>query len=273
MPLPELIAEATDDLRTLYDDAETDLGRDLTDDERDSIADEFLAGLDDEEATMNREAVIESLATNCDCFAKNADVLELLDDEQLAEIADAQEVVNAVREAAPTLTVNAMPAAIKKKMACDDPEEPDEDDPATPPKKKAPMSTQNADEWLRAAPPEVRTVLNHAESILNREKSAIVDRLVANVAAEKRPTHIEKLMRRDLSDLQDELERMPESQSAPATNGYVGQFAGNPASYVGAAAPALNRAGPKDFDENESDESGRPVWNWEEVKKEHRKRD
>lgn len=103
-----------------------------------------------------------------------------------------------------------------------------------------PLSLQD---WINQAPPEGQRVLHHAARIERREKEQVVNRLVANVSAEKRPARTESLMKRDLDELYEMLELIP--QSAPVANtAHEGSTVDDHlANYLGAATPVVNRAG------------------------------
>jgi len=98
------------------------------------------------------------------------------------------------------------------------------------------VTKMTTEEYLKTtnAPPEVVAAVQNSVRVVNQAKSRIVDGLVANVKDEtKRKSHIDLLMKKDLTELEMELERMP----APATTDNHGQWDN------GYIPPAPNYAG------------------------------
>jgi len=76
---------------------------------------------------------------------------------------------------------------------------------------------QTATEWLKGAPPEVRSAVTNAMSLEKQAKAKLVQRLVGNVSdAAKRQATGAKLMTKSLDELQELVSLIPE---APVQNG------------------------------------------------------
>ena len=81
---------------------------------------------------------------------------------------------------------------------------------------------QTAQEWLDAAPAEVRNTFQHAASLEAGEKQRIIDRLTANVKDEKL---VEHLGTKSLDDLRTLLILAPPERE-PAATSYAGASTG-----------------------------------------------
>ena len=152
-------------------------------------------------------------------------------------------VVNAIAEAAPDIELNAMPAFVKEKIAAKDKEETcnEDDEECLAAEKKKAEATKNQrtkkeekmtdQEWLAAAPPTVRSAVQNAMAIEQREKETLVRQLTANVSDEDAQERLAKtLMAKPLDELHDLMALAPAPAPEPAR-----------ASYMGAAAPATNK--------------------------------
>ena len=180
---------------------------------------------------MTRQEAIDYITANCDCWKGDAETLNKLSDDKLVKlkretdkILEQQAVVNAVRQgfgAPASLTVNAMPAFIQekidaKKKAAAGEEEEELDEKGNPVKKAPPKKEMSTNEWMQAAPPDVREAVQNSLVIVKREQSAIVQKLVANVAnAETKKTLAARLMQKPLEELRDMLAMIP---AAPTHN-------------------------------------------------------
>ncbi len=128
------------------------------------------------------------LTTNCECWKGKADTLNALPDEALVDVyndkvkvQEAEHIYNAVRTFAgdDTLTTNAMPAALakgkpKKKPPMEMGEEDDTDLEGEP--------AMNVEQYLAKAPKPIADAITNALKIVDREKTELVGKLVANCA-------------------------------------------------------------------------------------------
>lgn len=105
---------------------------------------------------------------------------------------------------------------------------PEEEAVEEPPAKKGP-ACNTMEEWLRSAPQEVRETFNHAKEVTDREKRAIVHRIVANARGDKAALTA-KYMKKPLSELQE----------------LASEFVVEPANYTGVGGVAHNAAADKD---------------------------
>lgn len=133
---------------------------------------------------MDREKAVEYLTANCDCWKDGADVLNELDEEAVVEMAENALVVNAAREVIgeEDISANEMPAALKKmvkgkKPAAED-EDGDEDYQSNNTERGRSMTDE---EFMAAAPPAVRRMVENAQRTERRERKTLVARLTANV--------------------------------------------------------------------------------------------
>lgn len=237
----------------------------------------------EETAVDEKLKVVNTLTANCGCWKGKADLLNNLTVEDLKELAEQHEIVKNLK-ADPEkykLAVNAttmckggkepdgdekgLPAG---KMLADNEGDPapaggnqgppqsrvppihKDINPDAPTGNKAPTPERKpmtSEEWLAAAPPEVRERDAFAQQILNQHKLGVVQRLVANVAdPEKRKLLGNRYLGKTLPELEEMLELLP----SPVANRqqYVdpGQYQA-PALYVGANAPyTANAAGDPD---------------------------
>jgi len=152
----------------------------------------FLKG--DDMSGLDRDAVINGLITNCDCWSEeDKEVLNGFSDDKLKALAtDAAKRITAEKKVV-ELTSNA------STMPKDDDEDEETD---TKKKKKGEEkdkgkvmneagvgmgdSPKTMDEFFASAPPEVREVFNQAKKISDANKQRMIDRLVENAADEKK---------------------------------------------------------------------------------------
>lgn len=228
--------------------------------------------------TMNREEAIGYLTANCDCWkaAADRDVLNTFTDDKLAalkaaaEKAKAQEaVVNTARAALKLpadLTLNAMSAAMEAKcremMAAEKPAA-NTLGGGSPPPAQPPVKPQTTDEWLATAPVAVRTAVQNAMLIEQREREHLVARLVANApddASRQAAAAVYGALGLDaLRPLVAALPA-PATPALPAAGALPGGFAFP--SYLGAAgAPATNRLAALD----PNDVPREHTWDWAEL--------
>lgn len=181
---------------------------------------------------MDRNAKILYLTTNCDCWKdeEGKKVLNGFTDGKVAQLFDQYAKPPAPAATAPT---------------------------------PAPANNYSSDEaWLASAPPGVKAAVYEAMQVVNQAKSRIVDKLVANVAHDKRQKHIDVLMLKTKDELEMELERLP-VQSGMTNNGYVPPTLAP--RYIGAGATPGQATGQQVNNTQEDDEILHlPVINWNE---------
>jgi len=134
-----------------------------------------------ETMSMNREATISWLTTNCSCWKDEGDkeVLNKLSDEKLTKLKDAAEKSKA-------LAVNQVAT------------------PAPAPTPVAPAATVlTTAEWLATAPPEVRTAVQNSMRIAEDHKQILIARITANVESEEeKKGHYTRLATKSVEDLE-----------------------------------------------------------------------
>lgn len=206
-----------------------------------------------------RNKAIKYITTNCACWKDegDVDVLNEFSDEKLANLVstakghrEAEAVVNTLREYDSELTVNAMPAFIKKaiekkkKAKAEDEEEEvenmdeeEEEEEVVPPTKNkgGKSATKNerpmtAKEWLKNAPSEIRSVVHNAMRRELAEKQKLISVITANKANlfskeqlnAKDATELEMLAKlaggSRVNNEEDELEALYLGQNTPIGN-------------------------------------------------------
>jgi hypothetical protein len=195
-----------------------------------------------EGATMTRDELLARVTANCgDCDDDDRAAFARLSDAALAALAG-----NAGMACPPgmdpeewaKMTDEEKKAHLEKKGMTGNTQTPDVRGGPTPPATPAKPPTIN--EWLAAMPPEARGVWDNAVAIERRERTALVDRLVANVQGEPKQALAKRLSGKPLDELRELTALLPppaEPQQAAAPH------------YWGAAgAPAANAA--KDDSDN-----------------------
>lgn len=231
-----------------------------------------------------REEMIVNLLSCNDCGYDEDDreVLENFSDEKLQKVAnyhsaakknfktakEQEAVVNSLRETlgdgAEELTLNAMPAFIKEKIAAKEGKEGEETpcaeddqecmDKMEANKKKAATKNQKPmteDEWKKSAPASVLEDLKFAANERAKQKKTLIDRLTRNVEDDEAKTKLtSRLESKGIEELTDLLALAPEAKAAE----------GGGANYGGLAAPVGN----VDFSKGDRGEGlGIPVLNFE----------
>lgn len=206
-----------------------------------------MAGLTNNERT----AIISELTTNCDCWKAQGDidVLNSFTDGKLQELRDSHlKATQAVSLASAAVkgfsdgkrdfaldpktgrwmtrpTANADNEEEEEEEEVDPDAEEEEEEEVVPAKKKKPMPPetnsrtkrpQTVEQFIRSAPPAIRDALelriNQAADIENREKMAIITKLLVNVAPSEKQAHVQRLMARSLDDLKIDLTLIPQVQ-------------------------------------------------------------
>lgn len=139
--------EATDALNELLADAEQELGRELTDEEAESIADEFLAGLDDDDDEDSPDAASDAVEEGSPAFDNLASSIRSLQEQISAQGNLGSTITDAIR-AIPQPVVNVQPPVIN----------------VAPPAVNMPAITIEAPRPVRT----VRTVERDADKMISR---------------------------------------------------------------------------------------------------------
>lgn len=203
---------------------------------------------------MNREQLIDWIVANCDCWKQEGDkgVLNDLSDEKLKAIKDSAEkqkrheaVANAARKGFTDPGGNS--------------HEWDEAKGEWVTKAKATANAAGAQTppVAQPVPPEAllteeqKAILNYGRQQMEAAKSALIGRLLVNVADDKKQAKALLLAQKPIGELQELVDLLP-AQSAQAVNAFGPLFAG-------AAAPV----GPAQ-DLGDEDALPVPTINWEE---------
>jgi hypothetical protein len=194
------------------------------------------------------------LTTNCKCWEGKEAVLEDMSEDDVSEFYEAarrseenEAVVNAVREVRPGLTVNAMPAFLKKMRKGAEDDEDEEDEEEREKMDFAPKKTRRArkslagitdkskrihneeddplgddrrprtlDEVLDSTPDgkHWREVLNSAKQVDLERRQQLVRRLVANIDDEdRRRAKAKKLIGLSVPELEDLIDLLPKGDT------------------------------------------------------------
>lgn len=221
---------------------------------------------------MNRDDNIKWLTTNCECHKNKAAVLANADNYSDAEIdalvkneqgaQAAKLVVNGLAKVLPeigAMAINEIPAFVEGKMKKDDEEAPAEEEEETEEEvvenKKQVANQMTAQQYLDAAPSEVREMLVNAMRRENEDKSKLVSRIVANAKPSDKDRLTKKYMAYTLNDLSDLASLLPKpaAKQRPIVNDV------KPAPlYLGSFTPTNNEA------PDEADLLVPPTINWAE---------
>jgi len=187
-----------------------------------------------------KAALVEFILTNCEfCGDGDREMVANLSDEKLsawkADLEKAQQreaVANAARKGFTDPGGNS--------HAWNEEKGEWETKQAKPAEKKKPVTNaakpQTAEEWLAAAPPEIRSAVQNAQGIELEEKRKLVERLTANVAEGDREAHATRLMGRTLDELRADVALLPPEREEPELTAH----------YAGQAGATHNSAGAKD---------------------------
>ncbi len=114
---------------------------------------------------------------------------------------------------------------------------------------------QTIEDWLRVAPSEVQNTFKYAKGIEEREKDAIISKLLVNVSEGERAAHRARLQTRSLPDLQNDLALVPVTNQDDANQ-------------LPARTPTRGSRRPGARRESTDDDLlGLPVINWQEMGK------
>lgn len=189
-----------------------------------------------------KDKYIKWLTTNCSCWKNGKEDLEKMSEERLktlkinAEKAMRAEVVaNAAKqgftegnvtgkwdEEAGKFVVNTMGKKTKPVETDDDPE----------PKPKPAAKVKTTKEWMDEAPPEVKSAVSNAMSVVKQKKKELVEKLVANrkakgITDEEAQAYGVKMWAKDLEDLQERVDDLPTNNTAPGDVDGIPNFLGN----------------------------------------------
>jgi hypothetical protein len=158
----------------------------------------------------DREVLVNGLISTCSCWEESdREILNSFTDDKLAQLAKqivetakAQAALAAAQEGTETHVYNEKSKRWELK----------EKDPigTEPPRPAAKPKT--VDEWLSIAPEEVQNTFRYAHEIEQRQKDEIIDKLTANIAGTDKRIHQERLRKRSLDDLRNDLALLPKIQ-------------------------------------------------------------
>lgn len=170
-----------------------------------------------------------------------------------------------------------MPAkgAAKAPAAPVEEEEEEEEEEAVVPGKKPPVANKGTEltaaEWYAQAPAEVKEAVKGALAVNAERKQELVERIVANAAADKRDALAKRLSAKSLDELRDIAELVPTANAAADEDD--NPFVQRRANYAGAAGgPVANRGGKSASNvtlnaDDRKDVLAPPTFNWEEEAK------
>jgi hypothetical protein len=204
-----------------------------------NIKESDMASLSDEA----RKKIVEDLIANSCCWDEaDREVLNELDDGKLGQLkAQAEKdqqreaVINAAKKGfedpgGNAHTYNEKEGKWESKIKEPEPVVNKEE------KDKKPLTQEEQDkQWMDKAPVSVKTSVRLSEEIINREKTALIGQLTANIEGEDKAQLQERLQAKPLDELRDLMVLAPKQEEPRAP------------SYAGAAAPAMNRTA-SDFD-------------------------
>lgn len=118
----------------------------------------------------------------------------------------------------------------------------------------APRKPKTLDELVKSGflSTELQATITNAQQIEQREKDSLVGQLIVNVAEADRPAQRERLQRRSLDDLRNDLALVPKSPTAEEVNRAT-------------QAVANKRRPAFPPDDADGDILGLPTWNWQET--------
>lgn len=92
------------------------------------------------------------------------------------------------------------------------------------------VPTANSEEWLKEAPPEIRSVVRHAMAVEGREREKLIEELTANFqgSEDQERRLVARLKNKPLEELRDLVALTPRKDPVPKPN------------YFGSAAPLVN---------------------------------
>lgn len=174
-------------------------------------------------ASMDRKKVIDELIANSCCWAEeDRKELEAMTDNQLQRVKEAAD-----KEAEMEMALNAAEKGFndgrdeihfnREKKAWEK---------TTKPEEKPVENTETPQTEVKGAAltAEQQRALNYGMEMMERERTELINRLVANVSEADRPKHRERLAKRDIDELREDARLLP-----PATaNRYPGQPADRP---------------------------------------------
>lgn len=244
-------------------------------------------------SARRRKAIIGAVVANSKAYTP--EILNELSDDSLVAVQEMVATTNTTSGGCTcgkgTTTQNGAPMSA---------EEPDGDEP--PAKKKAPpfakkegkegvATTTNQgqegqpkqmtdEEWLASVPPTFRAVIQNAQRIEAKGRADLIEKLTANVAADKKEATVKVLNAKPLEDLELMVSLLPEKTTTNSTVNRLLEGQRKPL-FTGAAAPTSNQG-----DEVVNNKSGKettnnaeadddllmlPTYNWEEIATANRK--
>lgn len=168
------------------------------------------------------EVIDELITDNAAWDEDNRTLLESLSDDKLINLhKQHQFIANAMgeEEVVPAKKGAVAPAASE--------EEEEAVAPAVPAKKKGmPVANMTPEQWYAAAPAEVKQIVKQSLALNEQHKTKLVDAIVANHDKKAQPALREKLMKKDLDDIQLMHDLMPTANSTVEDNPFSPNYAG-----------------------------------------------
>ena len=168
---------------------------------------------------MACEKLVAELIANCSCWSED-------DQEVLANLGD--EKVQGLLDAAKSAKANA--EAIENAAKEEEIEEPVSNEVAE--EKVEPVANekpQTAEEWFKSAPAEIQSAVQNAVRIEQREKDALIEKLIANQDDAAKEVLKKRLASKSLEELADLSLLVPEKVEEPTSNvSFFGASGGAP---------------------------------------------
>jgi hypothetical protein len=199
---------------------------------------------------MNPEQLVQYLTLNCDCWKGKEEILANFSKEELETLAKNLALVKIVNAAGipdekmnpngliDILTNGLKEAEVPVINSDNDDEEDDNDDEETP---------VTTDAWLKTVPAEVAEAFTEAKKITQNKKSELVQKLVSNMAEDKREAKTKTLMTKSIAELEELTELIPQpvanGNSGKKSNGRFADFIGS----AGTSTPTMNSNSKKTF--------------------------
>ena len=225
------------------------------------------------ESDMSKKALIDDLVTNgCGCWTEeDRATLEGMSEDRLTSLVanskETKQLQIVANEAKKGITVGKATAkfdAKKGKFVVNQAPEEDEDEEGgdaeeVPTRHKTTVNSKKdkeltLNEWLKDAPAAARSAVKNAISLEKNEKRRLVSLLTANVAEDDREAKAEKLMKKDLEDLQEMVELLPTANQRQDE-----ESSDSEPSFFGAALAVNSKRGQKS---DPSDILDTPTINW-----------
>lgn len=142
-------------------------------------------------------------------------------------------------------------AAIMKKLEAEPAAEPAADAPAGDQAAPAVNRKKTKAQWLADAPAEVQDLLNSAQQVQDERKQELINKLTANVAADKKAAKARALNAYSLKQLKDMVDLLPPAPTRQATNSDGDMRQGNASFWGAQGAPVEDTTNSGEGDDEE----------------------